>query len=269
LTDYAQSDALAAEISYWLTSSGSDIVPPLPVDYPPCADNNIFACLDLVSVALPEEETRALLQDLPSIYKTQINDVLLTAFAQAALEWTGERALLVELANHGREMLFEDVDLSRTVGWFVAEYPVLLALSEASQPDQSLELVREQLRPVPKRGVGYGMLRYLRRDEVIRKKLQALPRAQVTFTYFGQYDQMLHAEPLWRFAKEARPSFYSPSTNRGRYLLNVHAVSMAGRMQMNWTYSKKIHRRETVERLAVSMLDHLKALIAHGRSAAR
>jgi amino acid adenylation domain-containing protein/non-ribosomal peptide synthase protein (TIGR01720 family) len=268
LADYAQSDALAAEVPYWLTSSGSDVAP-LPVDYPPCRGNNVFACLDRVSVALSEKETRALLQDLPSIYKTQIDDVLLTAFVRAVNEWTGERALLVELANHGREMPFEDVDLSRTVGWFVAEYPVLLAIEEASEPLRALERVREQLRRVPRRGVGYGMLRYLRRDKAIRKKLQVLPRPQVTFTYFGQYEKMLRGEPLWGFAKEARPSFYSPSTNRDRYLLNVHAVSMAGRMQINWTYSKKVHRRETVERLAASMLDHLKVLISHDRSAAR
>ena len=32
--------------------------------------------------------------------------------------------MLVDLEGHGREALFEEVDVSRTVGWFTSLYPV-------------------------------------------------------------------------------------------------------------------------------------------------
>ena len=34
--------------------------------------------------------------------------------------------MLIDLEGHGREEIFADVDLSRTVGWFTSLYPVRL-----------------------------------------------------------------------------------------------------------------------------------------------
>ena len=79
-------------------------------------------------VSLTAAETQALLQQVPAAYNTQINDVLLTALARAWNRWTGSTALFTNLEGHGRENLFEDVDLSRTLGWFTSIFPVLLQL---------------------------------------------------------------------------------------------------------------------------------------------
>ena len=80
----------------------------------------------MFTVSLSIDETNALLQDVPAVYHTLIDDVLLTALVRAFRHWTRDDALLVELEKHGREELFEDVDLSRTVGWFTSAFPVLL-----------------------------------------------------------------------------------------------------------------------------------------------
>ena len=52
------------------------------------------------------------------------------------------------------------VDLSRTVGWFTTVYPALLELPESGDAGAALKAVKEQLRAVPGRGIGYGLLRY-------------------------------------------------------------------------------------------------------------
>ncbi|MFL9458755.1 condensation domain-containing protein [Tolypothrix bouteillei VB521301_2] len=137
-------------------------------------EDNTTASSATVSLSLNEEQTRALLQDVPSVYNTQINDVLLTALIQSFAQWTGERSLLVDLEGHGREDLFEDVDLSRTVGWFTTLFPIYLQLEEVDRPGETLKSVKEQLRRIPNRGIGYGILRYLNKDTAIGKKLQTL-----------------------------------------------------------------------------------------------
>src|SRR5262249_12293204 len=158
---YAQSSALAAERSYWLEQPWTR-VSPLPVD---CAEgDNSVASSRTVVVSLSVEETQALLQQVPEAYRTQINDVLLTAVAQAFAEWTGARTLLVNLEGHGREEILENTDLSRTVGWFTTIFPVLLDLAGTSHPGEALKTIKEQLRRIPNRGIGYGLLRYLRED---------------------------------------------------------------------------------------------------------
>ena len=104
-------------------------------------------------VSLNEEETRALLQQVPASYHTQINDVLLTALGETLREWSGRERVRVDLEGHGREEeLVEGVDLSRTVGWFTTVYPVVIELGERGRWGEELKGVKEQLRRVPGKG---------------------------------------------------------------------------------------------------------------------
>ncbi|MBW4457215.1 MAG: amino acid adenylation domain-containing protein, partial [Nostoc indistinguendum CM1-VF10] len=261
LTEYGQSETLAAELDYWLAESRSGVAP-LSVEYPSGREANTVASAAQVSVSLSVEQTNTLLQEVPSAYNTQINDVLLTALVQSFAQWTGERSLLVNLEGHGREELFEDVDLSRTVGWFTTVFPVLLDLGEVDHPGEALKSVKEQLRRLPKRGIGHGLLRYLSQDAATRLQLQALPQAEVSFNYLGQFDQVLSESALLRPAKEPSGSEHSPLERRS-YLLEVNGFVALGRLQLNWTYSEKVYQRTTVERLALEFIEALKSLIAH------
>ncbi len=263
LIEYGQSDAIATELDYWLSESSFKVTA-LPVDYPSGKEDNNLASTASVSLSLSEEQTRALLQDVPSAYNTQINDVLLTALVQSFTQWTGERSLLVDLEGHGREDLFEDVDLSRTVGWFTTLFPVRLQLEEVDHPGEALKLVKEQLRRIPNRGIGYGVLRYLGQDDTTRRKLQTLSQAEISFNYLGQFDQVLRASAVLGLAKE----FKAEQSELGRrsHLLGVSGFIRSGKLEMTWTYSEKVHKRATIERCAFGFMEALKTLIAHCQS---
>jgi non-ribosomal peptide synthase protein (TIGR01720 family) len=185
---------------------------------------------------------------------------LLTALAQTFAHWTGERRLLLDLDRHGRVDLFEDVDLSRTVGWFTTVVPVQLDLAGASTPGEALQAVREQLRRIPNGGIGYWLLRYLSGDAEIAARLRAQPRAEVNFNYLGQFDQLRGGPLLLRLAGE--PSGPSHSLRSRRiYLFDVTAAIVEGQLQVEWSYSEHVHRRATVERLAHGFVEALRALI--------
>src|SRR5204863_7877923 len=127
--------------------------PRLPVERD---GSNLVASERSVTVRLGTEETRALLQDVPGVYRTQVNDVLLAALGRVLSGWTGHDRVLVDLEGHGREDVFDDVDLSRTVGWFTTMFPVALHLPADTDWGATLKSVKEQLRAVPGRGLGYG-----------------------------------------------------------------------------------------------------------------
>jgi len=257
LAEYGRSGAVATELDYWLTQSPRSATS-VPVDYPEGKNANTVASSAKVSVSLNAEQTRALLQEVPSAYHTQINDVLLTALVQCFGQWCGEQTLLVDLESHGREELFEGVDISRTVGWFTSIFPVWLQL-QASNLGESLKSIKEQLRQVPKRGIGYGILRYLSPDAATRAKLQSLPQAEISFNYLGQLDQGRSPSSLWTLAHSG--SDRSPLGSR-RYLLEIDGFILEGKLQFDWTYSEKLHQRATIERLAQGFLVALRSLIA-------
>ena len=259
LTEYAQIKAVK-ELDYWLNQSSIQVTA-LPVDYPSDQENNTVASTASVSLALNEEQTRALLQDVPSAYNTQINDVLLTALVQSFAQWTGESSLLIDLEGHGREDLFEDVDLSRTVGWFTTLFPVRLQLQEIDHPGNALKFVKEQLRQIPNRGIGYGVLRYLQENSTIREKLQSLPSAQISFNYLGQFDQVLKASESLGLAKEFKAE--QSLVNQRSHLLGISGFIRGGKLEMTWAYSQKIHKQDTIKKLALGFIEALKNLINH------
>jgi amino acid adenylation domain-containing protein len=153
----ARSDEVAAQQGFWQAVLASP--QRLPIDHDLGPDTEAWA--ETVMAALDREETRALLTEAPRAYRTQINDLLLTALARAFEPWTRSRRLRIELEGHGREEIIAGVDLSRTVGWLTAVFPVLLDLEEATEPGAALKTIKETLRRVPDRGIGYDLLRFL------------------------------------------------------------------------------------------------------------
>src|SRR5262249_29015933 len=144
-------------------------------------EQNVEASRRSVSVELEEEETRELLQKVPGVYHTQINDALLTALGQSLGEWMGAEGVLVDMEGHGREEVLEGMDVSRTVGWFTSIYPVVLPGRRGLEVGDRLKRVKEQLRKVPNRGFGYGVLRYGGGAGGDRERWKQLPEAEIIF----------------------------------------------------------------------------------------
>ncbi|MDZ8084001.1 MAG: amino acid adenylation domain-containing protein [Nostoc sp. DedQUE12b] len=259
LTAYAQSQALKSEVAYWLNQSRA-VVPPIPVDYIQGA--NTVASASTVSVSLNEIETRALLQDVPKAYNTQINDVLLTALVLVLARWTNSSSVLFNLEGHGREDIVDGVDLSRTIGWFTTIFPVFVELGATENPADALKSVKEQLRSIPNKGIGYGLLRYLSQDAEIAAQLQAFGQAEISFNYLGQFDQLLNTSSWMQLASESAGHSQSLQNNRA-YLLDINSIIAGERLQIEWIYSTNIHQHTTIATLAQDFVKILQGLIAH------
>jgi non-ribosomal peptide synthase protein (TIGR01720 family) len=218
-----------------------------------------------VSVTLTPEETQALLTEVPSAYQTQINDLLLTALAQTFQQWTGSNSLLIELEGHGREDILDNVDLSRTVGWFTTIFPVLLDLGTNSDPEAAIKTIKEQLRSIPQKGINYGVLRYLNNDEKIREKLEKVPQAEVRFNYLGQTDQITNNSSLFQPATESTGNNQSLRGHRD-CVIEINCAIADGKLFLDWTYSKTLHRESTIRQLADGFIKKLRSLISHCQS---
>ncbi len=262
LSEYAQSDALENEMDYWEELSRKAISS-LPVDFP--GGNNLEKDAGLVEVALTKEETQSLLKEIPASFGTTINDVLLTAVVSAFAEWTGANSLLVDLEGHGREDIFDDVDLSRTVGWFTSLYPVFLELPKSKSLADSLKAIKEQLHQIPNHGIGYGVLRYLNQKEEIRKRLQSHPHPEIAFNYLGQFDQL--AGDVTPFAPAHESSGNERNLKSQRSHLIIINSSVTGEcLKVTWNYSRVLHQPETIEQLAEEFAETLREILALSRS---
>jgi hypothetical protein len=171
LCEYAQSKQLHAEAERWLDDRL------LAASHAP-TDAGLEGDAQSVVVSLSSRETQTLLQAASAAHGARIpgvriDDLLLAALANA-LEALKPGPWLVDVEGHGREELFDDVDLSRTVGWFTTIYPFLL--ETGADP----LAVRDARRNLPHGGIGYGVLRYL----AGHSELSAI-RSDVCFNYLG------------------------------------------------------------------------------------
>jgi amino acid adenylation domain-containing protein/non-ribosomal peptide synthase protein (TIGR01720 family) len=259
LKAYSQSNELRQEMDYWLAAPRASVTG-LPVNYLDGA--NTMETASTVSVSLDAEDTDALLHEVPKAYHTQVHEVLLTALVLAYAHWTGESSMLIDLEGHGREEIFDDVDLSRTVGWFTAVFPLLLSLEGIDDPGEALKAVKEQVRQVPNGGIGYGVLRHMSEDSEIVTSLETLPQSDVIFNHMGQFDHVIDESSPFVPAKESAGRTHSMQRTRD-HLLDINGGVSEGRLQMFWTFSESVHQRLTIENLALRFIEELKSLITH------
>jgi non-ribosomal peptide synthase protein (TIGR01720 family) len=261
LADYAASEPALSELDYWAAQVAGGITM-LPVDTQAPPDANTVESTQVVARSLTAEETRALLQQVPAVYRTQINDVLLAALLDCCGRWAGSGSLLISLEGHGREALTDDIDLSRTIGWFTSMYPVRLDGADALGAGEIIKAVKEQLRAVPNRGIGYGVLRYLSGDPAIACRLAGDSEPQIGFNYLGQFDQTLTVDSVLGIARESAGQARSGRACRAQ-LLEVNGIVSRGVLTMQWNYSERVHRAATIEQLASDYMDTLRAFIGH------
>src|SRR5262249_1952656 len=152
----------------------------LPVDWPDADGSaNTEGASATVTVTLGA--------DVVAAARGQLHETLLAALLEAWHDWTGQTRLDVDLEGHGREEVLDGVDLTRTVRWFPTIFPVRLeAVGRArSSPAALLQAVRDQLRRVPGKGIGYGLLRYLGADAAA-ERLRRLPSPAIRVNYLGR-----------------------------------------------------------------------------------
>uniref|UniRef100_UPI0013CE9D35 condensation domain-containing protein n=1 Tax=Streptomyces sp. S5 TaxID=1456735 RepID=UPI0013CE9D35 len=254
LGHHAQEGGFAGQVAYWRSVTGTAEFA-VPLDTP--EGTNLVADQAAVQAHLDADETHALLHQVPGRFRTQINDVLLAALARTLREWTGHDQTAVNLEGHGREELFEDVDLTRTVGWFTSIYPVALALPEpgdggAGEWTATMRTVKRQLRAVPDRGVGYGALRYLTGE------LAGDPDPRISFNYLGQFGGEQGESGLLSTALPPAGPEHGLRQERN-HLIDVVAAVDGGRFTVTWYYSAAVHREATVAALAESFTAALRS----------
>ncbi|GAA4548882.1 amino acid adenylation domain-containing protein [Amycolatopsis samaneae] len=260
LTEYARSREVAEEVGHWLARPSCR---PLPVDseagYPDVGSTRAL------TVHAPAAVTKALTHRVPAETGYQLNEVLLAALAVVLAGWTGDDHAVIDVERHGRAELFPDVDLSRTVGWFTTESPVVLTLPENRDPAPVLAEVKRGLDAAPRHGIGYGLLRDLGSDRELAATLAALPRPQVAFNYAGRHGGRSYSDGPGSMFTRVPHRLGNPVDPAGSraHLLDVDAGVYDNLLSITWGYSTRRHDEQTIQRLAADHLRQLSTFVRH------
>ncbi|WP_156897729.1 condensation domain-containing protein, partial [Paenibacillus massiliensis] len=252
---YADSEAVAAELKFWKDiEQGNYEV--LPKDTPqPYSLNKDSAT---VTISWTAQETEQLLKQAHRAYSTDVNDLLLTALGMSIQRWAGIERVLVSLEGHGREGIVQDIDISRTVGWFTTQFPVVLDMTACEDLSKQIKQVKEGLRHIPQKGIGYGILRYLSALDV-QESFTVEP--EISFNYLGQFDQDVPQGSI-QVSPYAGGSEHSALQARA-YALDINGLISNGELQLTISYSHQEYQADTMEKLADALRTSLQDILEH------
>ncbi|MFB6613131.1 amino acid adenylation domain-containing protein [Streptomyces sp. NPDC056367] len=270
LTEHARSTRRVSELPLWRGL----LAAPEPVlgSRLPDPELDTRASARHLRAELPAALTAELLDTVPGVLNAEVNDVLLTALALAADEWRARRGegrggLLVEIEGHGREEFSDELDLSRTVGWFTSAFPVRLDAGGAAAGD-ALKRVKEQLRGLPDHGIGFGLLRHL--NPQTQSVLARFPAPQVGFNYLGRFRPQ--ADGGWSLDGSGAVVGLGvhPDTPL-RHALELSSVAEERAdgpvLVAEWTWAGGLLAEEDVAELAAGWFRALESLAVHARTA--
>ena len=257
LLAYADSRELLNEVDYWAEVEAI-AVKSLPKDR--MIAKRSYQDIRQVQVELAGPDTEKLLKQANQAYHTEINDILLTALGLAVKEWTGEDQVLINLEGHGREEILKDIDISRTMGWFTAQYPVVLDMGGNRDLAYRMKAVKEQLRQIPNKGIGYGILKYLTLPEN-KKNLQFTLQPEISFNYLGQFDAEME-NGAFTLSDISTGKWIAP-TMECPYAIEISGLVHQGRLVLNFGYHQYEYDRVTMVQLAECFREKLVNLIDH------
>ncbi|MEK4317564.1 non-ribosomal peptide synthetase [Bacillus sp. FSL R7-0229] len=247
LYEYAQTDQLQAQASFWQKIKDQE-EEGSPFQLP--ALSNIEEHAEILSVQLTKEQTDMLLRQASQAYRTEINDLLLSGLTQAI-----GKPMLITLEGHGREDLFEQMDLSRTVGWFTSSYPIFIPFIQTDVARQ-IKDVKETLRAVPQKGIGYGLLQYMTESRLLKTVTP-----QMSFNYLGQLDQADGEAKLY-IADERNGHVHDPKAER-QHLIDVYGYVTDGQLQMNFMINRELLQDQEVRLLPERFKEKMEIILAH------
>ncbi|WP_176560096.1 non-ribosomal peptide synthase/polyketide synthase [Brevibacillus dissolubilis] len=257
LDAYATSKALLQEKGYW-NQVGQAQVRPLPTDHV-ISDNRMQEATTL-TIELSREHTGQLLKDAHRAYRTEVNDILLTALGKTVTDWTGDDQVLLLLEGHGREDIIEDADITRTISWFTSSYPVVLDLSKATDTAYRVKYVKETLRQIPNKGIGYGILKYLTPAESKQDITFGL-QPQISFNYLGQFDQEAKTG-VFSVSPMSSGVMVSPNMERDQ-LIDITGVTVGGQLKLSVMYNHHAFDPGNMERFTDQLKANLLAVVEH------
>lgn len=201
-------------------------------------------------LALDKQQTQDLLYYVNQAYNTNINHILLAALSDSLWKWKQVERVLINLESHGRDSFNENINNSRTVGWFTSQYPLIL--EKESNIENHLINIKDTLNQIPYNGMGYGIGRYINQEDISNYS------ADISFNYFGKVSGNNHPD----FSVIKLPDSQDMDINNIReFKLNIYGYQEEETIILKFNFSALQFYSKNIKLFAEYFEESLKAFI--------
>ncbi|MGD1946197.1 MAG: amino acid adenylation domain-containing protein [Croceivirga sp.] len=223
----------------------------LPTDFIKKSDTIHESDIDSIDFRMDAEQTDILLNSANEAFGTKIVELLITGMLETLSKWSKIPEISIGIEGHGRETKGTDIDLSGTAGWFTSFFPVRFNGQNRGNRKSNIINIKETMRNIPRGGIGYGILRY------IKNQLETVDYPQVTFNYLGSQMKVSSRGVELDFLLD---NVRHPLSER-TYMFEVNTwISEKGELNGRWSYSRVLHKHDTIKKLVDNLLGNLSSI---------
>lgn len=256
IKELAESKGLTREIEYWKNLEQSQ-VDPLPEDRKEQPDT--LPQISKVFLELSEEDTEKLLGKTNEAYNTETDDILLTALGIAIKSWAGNERVLVNVLKNGRNGIVNELNVERTIGQFDYLYPVILDMAGSHDLSYIIKVIKENLRHIPGKGFGYGLLKYLE-GEMGNYQLKFDLNPQIVFRNLGCREEN-HSDMFRTCSYPLGQDCFEGAEKQWNFV--ILAAVQNGKLVVEINYNKHKYNESTVASIAEGYKNSLLQIIEH------
>jgi non-ribosomal peptide synthase protein (TIGR01720 family) len=263
LHEYILSDQYRKTINYW-PALPWDEVPYLPIDFPQSHREDLISTTVKIKVSLTENETNLLTRKVPLVLNLEVENVLLWALTKVISEWTGGKLVEIQTTGNGHDLIPNQkyLNLSRTLGELATFRTLILKNIESTDLFQEISLFCRQIKKIPDNGYGYYLLIAFNDDAQFVKHLKKIRKGEVFFNYRGLIDQVNNGDiNVFKLVHQSCGFDRNPQNYRS-YILSISGDIVNHCLTFVWTFSDRLFRKETMERLAEKYISIIKDFIS-------
>ncbi|XHF15017.1 amino acid adenylation domain-containing protein [Archangium gephyra] len=213
------------------------------------------------TLSLEGSEVEGLESRVAAAWRANTGELLMAAVAAAVGSWTGGTKVALQVEGHGRESLVSECDITRTVGWFTAMYPVVLDARGSEDVERLVMRTRDTLRGVPHGGAGYRALRHLSTDGAAPAR-----EPEITFNYLGSFERDFSTTVFSASLEGVGPTVSPAAERMGG--LEIDAMLVEGGLTLSLRYDRREFHEETIRALAERLRGWIGRIVAQGRARA-
>ena len=225
-------------------------VKPLPSDHAPKPMANINANASGVKVTLAGEKALRILRH----DNGRSDELVMLAIGRALADWSGSDRALIESLSHGRRL--SGLDVSRSIGCFLTYQPVLVDGRDGLATADAVADLRDQM----EQAWSFDALRFYAPDQVLRDRMEALPKAEVLYNFVGRPVESKAAAALQVVVDEDRGRDTPEDGVRDHKIAIMAEIIEDKMITLTLVYCTAIHDEGTIRTLGDHVIESLEAM---------
>ncbi|MFF2175652.1 condensation domain-containing protein [Lysinibacillus sp. NPDC058147] len=243
--DFIKSEKVSSARGYWANTLNEISGYRINVDKSSCS--NTYKDIKTVSLTLSREVTRSLRTSLTTFYKTNLKEILFTFVSRSLAKWLRKEKVIFSVNGHGRDLLDSDLDLSRTIGYFVNNFPFVVEVTEEESFGTTNNLIKNHLNSMPHRGNSFNILRYLDENQDSREAFHNYQTPEILLNYHGVLDNDINEWTDWHPVKTT--FLEQPITREVPYKLIILSYIKDGQLSLYFNYAGNYFDDTSINRL--------------------